>query len=226
MTATASEVEFHPGRGWLTAEFGLVKYVNQNDANGYYKALGLSPNATRDEIKAAYRRLAKKLYPDFDGDEELFRFITDIASVLLDDKSKVDYDSVDGDSIYLGSMEREELARSGFFNKHQEKQREEQHWACWTSPGFPPGRDTDEWIELCREVSPAVGYRGTIRVGILQGGQHWPCDPSYPWGVLIGAGHAFVVFQRGVEPNRLTALSAMIEWQSHLLNQKESTSCQ
>lgn len=215
------------GRGWLTAEYGLVKYVNQNDANGYYRALGLSPSASRDEIRAAYWRLAKKLHPDSGGDEELFRFIVDIASVLLDGEAKGVYDSTDHDHVYLGHMEKEQLARAGFFNKavdeHSKRGECSPHWACWTTPGFPPGKDTDEWVELCREVSPAVGYRGTLRVGVLEGGQHWPCDPNYSWGILIGGGHAFVVFQRGVEPNRLTALCAMINWQNFLQKQRETT---
>ena len=35
-----------------------------------YKVLGISPNATDDEIKQAYRKLAKKYHPDLNpGDE-------------------------------------------------------------------------------------------------------------------------------------------------------------
>ena len=52
-----SEFEFHPGRGWLTSETALVRRINRNDANGYYRSLGLNPDATRDEIKAAYAEM-------------------------------------------------------------------------------------------------------------------------------------------------------------------------
>lgn len=203
----------------MTAETALVKYVNTNDANGYYKALGLSPGATREEIKAAYYKLAYKLHPDRNPDNEeaegLFKFVAQVASVLLNPQSKVDYDSVGSDSLYLGDMEREELARSGLFRSVSEKPVRRgyvQHWACATSSGFSPGQDTDAWVNFCREVSPAVGYRGRVRVAVLETGQHA--------GVATAGPDSFLVFQKGVEPNRLHALCAMIEWQNHLLKQR------
>lgn len=216
-TAGEAEFDLHVGKGWCTSERGLVKFVNRNDANGYYKALSLSPDATREEIKAAYRKLVKTLHPDRGGDEELFRFVVEIANVLLDEESKVSYDSVSGEStIYLGDMEREELCRAGFLNSSDLKEpSEDLHWACLTTFGFSSGRDTDEWINLCWEVSRAVGHRGKLRVGVLEGGPLWPGDPSTPWGILDTGEHSFVVFQRGLEPNRLYALCAMIQAAAH-----------
>lgn len=218
-TASAGVVptatEFHLGRGWLTSETALVRRINQNDANGYYKALGLSPDATREEIKAAYRKLVKKLHPDRDGDEELFRFVSEIANTLLDSKSKSLYDAVGNDAIYLGVIEQEELARVGVVVDGPVRKGEairQLRWACLTTPDFPPDNDTDAWAELCREVSPAVGYRGRIRVGIIE-------NLPRPWSLFRAGPEAFVVFQRGVEPNRLYALCAMIDWQKHLLHQ-------
>lgn len=221
MTVSPSEFDLHIGRGWCTSERGLVKFVNKNDANGYYKAFSLSPDATREEIKAAYRRLVKVLHPDRGGDEELFRFVVEIANVLLNGKSKASYDSIkEGSTIYLGDMEREELSRAGLLDtEHEETPSEDLHWTCLTNSGFPSGKDTDEWINLCWEVSRAVDHRGKLRVGVLEGDQFWPGDPSLPWGILNTGQHIFLVFQRGVEPNRLHALCAMIDWQNYLLKQ-------
>lgn len=224
-----SNFRVHLGRGWLTAETALVRRINTNDANGYYKALGVSPSATREEIKAAYRSLVKKLHPDLNPGrpdlEELFKYVTEIVSVLLDSEERSRYDSVSGEAVYLGSMEREELARNGVAYNVVEKQvpdhfgAGERHWACLTDSGFLAGQDTDSWVELCREVSPAVGYRGRLRVGVLEGGRNWPCEPDLVWGIFTTGFSTFVIFQRGVEPNRLHALCAMIEWQSHLQKQ-------
>jgi len=209
--------ELHPGRGWLSAERALVKKVNRNDANGYYRALKLGPDASREQIKAAYRRLAMKLHPDRGGDKDLFSFISQIAHVLLNPEKKKDYDSVSSDFVYLGIIEREELARNGFLLQDNEEELPlelyEEHWACLTNRGHKPGDDTDAWIDLCWQVSPAVGYRGKVRVGVIEGGQHWPCSPEYQWGILTASGDTFAIFQSGVEPNRLHALCAMIELQ-------------
>lgn len=38
----------------------------------FYRILGLSKNATKDEIKRKYRRLAKQYHPDLGGDSESF----------------------------------------------------------------------------------------------------------------------------------------------------------
>ncbi len=193
--ASDTEFELHLGRGWLTAERALVKHVNQNDANGYYKALGLTPEASKREIKTAYLKSVMSLHPDHGGDEELFRFLSDVVSVLLDSKTKRVYDSVVDGSIYLGNMEREELARQGFFEEDEENhgaKDERLHWACLTSSEMTPGEDTDAWIYFCWEASQAVGYRGKIRVGVVDGG---PCDLRTPWGILIASTYAFIVFQ-------------------------------
>lgn len=58
----------------------------------YYKTLGVSRNATTDEIKKAFRKLARKSHPDAGGDEEQFKQINEAYEVLSDDKKRKLYD--------------------------------------------------------------------------------------------------------------------------------------
>ena len=53
----------------------------------HYEVLGLSKNASADEIKSAYRKLAKQYHPDVNkepGAEEKFKQINEAYSVLTD----------------------------------------------------------------------------------------------------------------------------------------------
>jgi molecular chaperone DnaJ len=57
--------------------------------------MGLSSNATQDDIKKAYRALAKKYHPDINKSstsEELFKLISEAYEVLSDDARRKEYD--------------------------------------------------------------------------------------------------------------------------------------
>ncbi len=54
----------------------------------YYSTLGVGRNASDDEIKKAYRKLAMKHHPDRGGDEATFKKISEAYDVLSDPKKK------------------------------------------------------------------------------------------------------------------------------------------
>ncbi|MDQ0213932.1 molecular chaperone DnaJ [Oikeobacillus pervagus] len=61
----------------------------------YYEVLGLGKNASKDEIKKAYRKLSKKYHPDINkeaGAEEKFKEIAEAYEVLSDEQKKAQYD--------------------------------------------------------------------------------------------------------------------------------------
>ncbi len=66
------------------------------DKRDYYEVLGISKTATADEIKSAYRKLAKKYHPDLNpGDkaaEEKFKEIGEAYEILSDADKRARYD--------------------------------------------------------------------------------------------------------------------------------------
>jgi molecular chaperone DnaJ len=58
----------------------------------YYDILGVKRDASADEIKKAFRRLARKHHPDAGGDEEKFKQINEAYEVLSDKEKRAQYD--------------------------------------------------------------------------------------------------------------------------------------
>jgi DnaJ-class molecular chaperone len=120
----------------------------------YYQALGVDRNATPDEIKRAYRRLASQHHPDKGGDKNKFQEIQSAYDTLSNPQKKAMHDSpqnpfsnMNGQGFDFDSIFNVFGAR---FNQPRQHQR-----AMMTL-----------WITL-RDV--AEGGRKTISVGSQQG---------------------------------------------------------
>ena len=86
----------------------------------YYKILGVEKNATQDELKKAFRKLAMKHHPDKGGDEAKFKELNEAYQVLGDKDKRQRYDQFGSDfesqGGFGGGMSWEDFmnsARSG-----------------------------------------------------------------------------------------------------------------
>jgi len=72
------------------------------DTNKFYELLGVDKNASSDQIKKAYRKLAVKLHPDKGGDPEKFKEIQQAFDVLGDERKKDIYDKYGEEGLEQG----------------------------------------------------------------------------------------------------------------------------
>lgn len=59
----------------------------------YYSILGIDRNASQDDIKKAYRKLAMKHHPDKGGDESKFKEIEEAYRILGNPQARAEYDN-------------------------------------------------------------------------------------------------------------------------------------
>src|SRR5438552_11013056 len=83
----------------------------------YYSTLGVKKTATTEEIRKAFRKMARKYHPDVNpGDkkaEEKFKEISEANDVLSDPKKRKIYDQVGFYSDNIDAATAEAYARGG-----------------------------------------------------------------------------------------------------------------
>jgi molecular chaperone DnaJ len=86
------------------------------DKKDYYAVLGLKKTATADEVRKAFRKLARKYHPDVNPDkksEEKFKELSEANEVLSDPKKRKIYDQLGFYSDNIDAKTAEAYANSG-----------------------------------------------------------------------------------------------------------------
>jgi molecular chaperone DnaJ len=77
--------------------------VSSTSARDFYDVLGVKNDASKDDIKAAYRRMALQFHPDRNKSpeaEEKFKEISEAYAVLSDDEKRKQYDAYGKEGVY------------------------------------------------------------------------------------------------------------------------------
>src|SRR6201990_807510 len=84
----------------------------------YYATLGVKKTATADEIRKAFRKLARKYHPDVNPNdkkaEEKFKEISEANDILSDEKKRKVYDQFGFYSDNIDPAAAEAAARGGY----------------------------------------------------------------------------------------------------------------
>lgn len=129
-------------------------YVRASARETPYDVLGVSPSATTDQIKRAYRKLALKYHPDVNKEanaEEKFMRIKHAYNTLVNSDSRTRYNSGNRNSDFSYSTAgrnqstQEEEDFYGFGDFFRDLQEEYQNWEASASS---QGKPKSLWEEL------------------------------------------------------------------------------
>jgi molecular chaperone DnaJ len=144
----------------------------------YYEILGVPRNATKEEIKRAYRKLALQYHPDRNKSpeaEEKFKEISEAYAVLSDDQKRAEYDAYG--RVGIGSkyttedlfrgVDFEDIFRDFGFTTPFEEIFERLFRSSWSGPRRARGRDVFVNVDMTLEQA-ASGITTDISIRRLE----------------------------------------------------------
>ena len=139
----------------------------------YYKILGVPRNASREDIKRAYRRLAHQHHPDKQGGNEAkFKEINEAYQVLGDEKKRAQYDQF-GTVFEAGRGP----GPGGF------------EWAPGAGfGGFEGGFGDFDFADIFEDVFPGFGFGGTATSRRSKKGRDIQLELEIPFEEIIFGG--------------------------------------
>jgi|BEDMetMinimDraft_2_1075160.scaffolds.fasta_scaffold02468_4 curved DNA-binding protein len=154
----------------------------------YYEILGVKEDATQEEIKAAYRKLARQYHPDVNKSdptaEEKFKEINEAYEVLSDPEKRRQYDAMrryGSSAPFTGAGPQGGFSYGFDFSGFD-------LFDIFERMGFGLGRDTARYtanISVSTSITLKEAYTGTTRVITLPDGRR--LSVQIPKGVCDGS---------------------------------------
>lgn len=177
---------------------------NNNDLKGYYKTLGVSPDASLNEIKKAFRRRALELHPDKNKSPEAskqFQKLKEAHDVISDPLKRAEYDSL---SVTIEEPKEEQSAEEripspivcSVCGKIPAQPRYSIFYEV-KSYIFATSRSPIQGI-FCRSCADKKSLKATITTWLLG---WW----GFPWGPLYSIHALFVNLFGGTKPSDVNA---------------------
>jgi curved DNA-binding protein len=160
-------------------------------SKNYYEVLGISRKASFEEIRKAYRHLAKKNHPDlFETQvysDDSFKALSEAYHVLSDSTLRLLYDQ-------FGSKYEQVLKSRSYMDNSCFSSKEEEAVACKQNNVYSYPQKKGSNIQVTAEITFEEAYTGTVR-SFLINNQH--IDIHIPSGVE----HAQKLFLKGKGSN-------------------------
>ncbi len=151
----------------------------------YYDILGVQRDATQDDIKKAFRKLAAKYHPDAGGDEAKFKEVSEAYTTLSDPEKRKEYDQL----LMFGGIPGADFGGSGGRNRG----------------GYTYTGNGADWSDIFENIRSGEGAFGGFDFSTIFGGQPGGARSNRPtkgsdltMTVEVTADEAFAGAQRKV----------------------------